>query len=656
MMLRRLLFILCLWSAQTARAQNSGGTESVFSLGAGSRELSLGGANMAQTAPTTAYFWNVARLATAERLSMSAFHSRLFEPGVTYSFAGLVLPTLDYGTFGFGIVRHGVSGIDKRDAGNLSLGEIHLSQLRMYIAYGRQFSNLDFGISASVDYQSLDTYRATSSPGLNLALSRRFELSSEKFPSLTLAIQGSNLIKPGVRLVDETYSYPRSVTAGVTINVLPSRSIFHRLQVSTSLQKTDDLPGRVRVGLEYSAGAAGHVRSGLNGGRPSIGAGVSFRSYSFDYAMIDRELGSIHMFTLTSHFGLPTAERREIRAEQRERDFRNLMRDRFQEKNRALMESLVEEGESYLATEQYAEATSSLQGALLIARSTQSDTVMVAELARTARNFLEARNRSVRYTANIDSAEAAMDRRDLLAARYFANLALEDDLLSTRASDILKQVNAALSKTSMARQLVSDQVRKLDSLLAQGRFAEAEALVNSLVDIAPDDDKVRLAAMQFEFKRWQKAMQTEEQRRTAVAASVPDSTSAAGEGTPVDLRSDQSTPVKVAEPLSPAMKKEVDASYASARHAFEAGDLQQAITTWEKVERLAPDYLSTRQFLIRAYKFVGVELYAKKRRDDAVIVWRKAARLDPDDQEVQEYIKHTVVEIQKLKKLSYDGP
>lgn len=653
MMMRRLIFLACLLSAQTAGAQNSGGTESPFSLGAGSRELSLGGANMAQTAPTTAYFWNVARLATADRLSMSAFHSRLFEPGITYSFAGMVWPTLDHGTFGFGIVRHGVSGIDKRDAGNLSLGEFQLSQLRMYVAYGRQLSDFDLGISASVDYQSLDTYRATSSPGVNLALSRRFELSSEMFPSLTLAIQGTNLIQPGVRLVDETFSYPRSLTAGVTVNVLPSQSIFHRLQVSTSLQKTDDLPSRLRVGLEYSAGAAGHVRAGLNGGRPSVGAGASYRTYSFDYALIERELGSIHMFTLTSHFGLPTAERREIRAEQREREFKNMMRDRFQEKNRALMEDLVEEGESYLATEQYAEATSSLEGALLLARSIKSDTAMVAKLARTARNYLEAKNRSVRYTANIDSAAAAMDRRDLLAARYFANLALEDDLLSTRASDILKQVDVALSKTSMARQLVSDQVRKLDSLLAQGRVAEAEALVNSLVEFAPDDDKVRLAAMQFELKRWQHAMEAEEQRRTTVASSIVPSNSPAGDDTSDDL---QDSPLAEAEPLSPAMQKVVNVSYASARDAFEAGDLQQAIAKWEKIERLAPDYLSTRQFLIRAYKFVGVELYAKKRRDDAVTVWKKAARLDPADQELQEYIEHTVVEIQKLKKLSYDEP
>lgn len=654
MMMRRLVFALCLLSARTVSGEGGAGTESPFNLGAGSRELSLGGANMAQADPTTAVFWNISRLATADRLSLSAFHSRLFEPGITYSYAGFVLPTLDKGTFAIGIVRHGVSGIDKRDAGNLSQGEIKLNQLRMYMAYGRRFSDFDFGVSASVDYQSLDTYRSTSSPGLSLAVSRRFALSSEMFSSVTLAIQGSNLIQPGIRLVDETYSYPRALTAGLSLDVSPDPTGFHRLQLSTSVKKTDFLSSLLRVGLEYSAGEVVHVRSGINGGKPSVGAGVSYKSYGFDYALVDRELGSIHMFTLTSHFGLPTAERRRDRSERRELEFKNMMSDRFQEKNRALMQDLLKEGRSYLETEDFAEATSSLEGALLLARSTQSDTTVLVKLATRARDLLEARLSAKRFAANIDSAEAAMGRDDLLAARYFANLALTDDPWSDRASSIVKEVDVALSESTKTRELVSEQIDKLEFLLAQGRVSEAEALVSALVELAPEDDNVRLAAMQFELKRWRKAMDEEGRRRIEATRSASDSALSAADQAPVDLRVSDDHPGKVAEPLSPEMNREVAVSYVSAREAFEAGNLERAMAKWEKIERLAPDYLSTRQFLIRAYKFVGAKLYAKKRRDDAVAIWKKAARLDPDDREVQEYIKHTEVEIEKLKKLSYD--
>ena len=108
--------------------------------------------------------------------------------------------------------------------------------------------------------------------------------------------------------------------------------------------------------------------------------------------------------------------------------------------------------------------------------------------------------------------------------------------------------------------------------------------------------------------------------------------------------------------LDAGTRKEVETAYRAAREAFNQGDLPSAITSWEKVERLAPDYLSVRVYLVQAYKFVGVELYAQKRRADAVTIWKKASLLDPNDAEVGEYIRHTELEIQRLRSLSYDRP
>lgn len=102
------------------------------------------------------------------------------------------------------------------------------------------------------------------------------------------------------------------------------------------------------------------------------------------------------------------------------------------------------------------------------------------------------------------------------------------------------------------------------------------------------------------------------------------------------------------------MKKEVEATYLTAQRLFEAGDLNQAILYWEKVEQLAGDYQSVRQYLTNGYKFVGVELYSQNKLKEAIAIWRKAARLNANNDEINEYIKRTKNEIRRLEELSYE--
>jgi tetratricopeptide (TPR) repeat protein len=651
----RLAFLLAiLLVASAAWAQNDGGTESPFALGVGSRELSLGGANMAQSDPTSAIVWNSSRLASAQRLSLSAFHSQLFESGVNYTYAGFVYPTLDNGTFGVGIVRHGVSGIDKRDAGNLSLGEIQLTQLRLYAAYGRHVSGYDVGVSVSIDYQSLDTYSAASSPGINLAVSRTFELPYDVLPQLTFALNAINLLQPGVRLVDESYQYPRSLAAGLSVNMVPGSRLRHQLTLSTSVKAVEHISTQFHLGIEYSLMQMVHMRGGLNQSHPAVGAGVTYRGFDFDYALVDRDLGSIHMFTLTTGFGLSATERRAQRAERREQEFKQQMHDRFLEQNRALMAKLLDEGDQYIADGELSLAVTSYEGALLLARSTKSDTVTVRILLDGTRQQMEESARLARYSARMDSANLAWTASDYLTARYFANLALADSTTSQPAALLVANADKKLAGSDEKSRLIAHQLIKLDSLVSQGRFEEAEGVVAHLVEVAPEEEQTRLAAIQLEMVRWRRALDQEQANRDEEIVPVPTPVVTTTVDTTAEGRIDTSASAPVAEALSSEMRKEVEQHYIRAQTAFSNGDLDLAIKHWEQVEKLAPDYESARQFLVRAYKFVGVELYAQKRRDEAVTVWKKASRLAPDDLEVRDYIDHTEVEIQKLKKLSYD--
>jgi len=56
------MLCFCLLAGPTV-AGNDGGTTSPFNLGAGSRDLALGGANIAVASGYTAPYWNPARLA-----------------------------------------------------------------------------------------------------------------------------------------------------------------------------------------------------------------------------------------------------------------------------------------------------------------------------------------------------------------------------------------------------------------------------------------------------------------------------------------------------------------------------------------------------------------------------------------------------------------
>ena len=118
--------------------------------------------------------------------------------------------------------------------------------------------------------------------------------------------------------------------------------------------------------------------------------------------------------------------------------------------------------------------------------------------------------------------------------------------------------------------------------------------------------------------------------------------------------------ILIAQPESVRIKLEMARTFHrlglrdSARRYFEDGNLSQAIIHWEKVERLAPDYASVREYLVNAYKFVGVELYSQNKLQEAVDTWQKALRLQPGNDEIARYIRRTENEIRKLHELSYD--
>lgn len=660
-----LILISCPVSAQ----EFEGGTESPFSLGTGGRELAMGAADIAGSSSVSSPYWNPSRLAGAETYALGGFHIRLFDSDAVYQYLGLVAPTLDFGTFGFGVFRLGVDNIEKRDANNLLLGSFDDNILNFHLAYARTISGYDFGVALTIEHQSLENFNATSSPGLNLSATRRFSPVSTVISNIAVTVHGRNLIAPKIKLSDQNVAYPREADLAVSVGISPSSMEAHTLNISSALFKVDNVSTKIALGVEYGWSKILFVRGGLRDGNPSVGIGLNLAGMSFDYAVVDRDLGTLHMFTLTSNFGKPFSERRRLKLERQEVQFNRLMTKRMKEDNIDMINRMVQQGREHLDANELTRAAGNFGRALFLTRSLDLDTLEIYGLSLETQDRIDELRRKERFEQNLESASARLVQDEYLAAKYFAELALHEMPESPQAIEVLRKATKAIESIASNDEVVQNRLWQSDSLLALGQYEEALVALRALADFAPQNDVVRMTLRRAEFERWRESAEIAyserdfESARVAVdsaLARVPEHQRClalkrqinAAEGR---KRQQLSIPItKNPVSLSKKLGREVESAYQSARISFERGDLQAAVGEWERLEQLAPNYKSVQEYLVKAYKFVGVELYGQDKLQKAVDVWRKAWLLQPSNVEIKTYIERTETEIEKLRVLSYD--
>jgi len=665
--LRTILLLLAL-AISVSAADYDGGTTSPFSFGVGARDLSLGSAGIAVASDATAVIWNPARLARAERLAVTGFHANLFESSVAYQYFGFVVPTLDFGTFGIGVSRLGIDGIEKRDANRLLEYTFDDSRLGFNIGYGRTVSNYDLGLVVTLEHHSLDDYSATSSPGLNLSIGRRLELAPEKIEHISLVLCVNNLLQPGFSFSDENISYVRNIRAGLSLGLLPKSDWDQKATLSLSIEKRESATARFAAGLEYSFDDLLHLRGGLRNGKFSFGTGIGYKTISFDYALVDRDLGSIHMFTLTSLFGKSTSERRTTRMTSREAEFNNLMSIQLTQQNSNMISVITLAGEESFARGYFEEAVNSFDRALFLARTSETDTTHVYDLLVRSRERLDEVRQMARFTASLDSAQTKLATQDYLAARHFASLALEEIPHSAQAQSVVDSAELAIEETAIRERLIDNCLTEVDSLLSYGLTTKALSTVEALRRFQHDNDHIEQTIKRVEFEYFREKASTAYARRDYQEALRAIDTALVlfpNHQWCLNLKSDLSAelrrPVRTkseapvaSSPLSAERKREAEIAYQTAQRHFKNGDLTEAITFWEEVERIAPDYMSVREYLVDAYKFVGVGLYGESQLEEAISVWSKAISLQPGNTEISGYISRAENEIRKLQELSFD--
>ncbi len=646
------------------------GLNSPFSFGTGAYELSLGGASQAICRSVTAPYWNPSNLARTEHFSASAFHCRLYDADVAYQYFGLAVPSMDWGCVGLGVFRLGVDGIEVRDEDNVLLDQTQDNRLAFYLAYGKTVSQYNLGLSISFERHQLQSYSATSSPAVNLSIGRDFGLGLSRFTDLSVALNLRNVVNPGMKLVDETINYPFTFDLACSFTIRPFSGWDQNLVFSSALGRKADKNGEMSFGAEYNFGELLSIRGGSREGLPTFGCGINYSILSFDYALVDRDMGALHMFSLTTSLGRPMSEKRQLRAERREADFKDLMNNQLASRNQNTINELVSTGKQFLENGELQEARNYLDRAKFLARSSGVDTTEIDRLLIQAQRKLDDILKKHDFVINMDSAQAKFDNKDYLSAKYFALLALETNINNAEAQNLIDRAESAIAQVSSQEELVNNLLRDIDSLLNYGYINQAELAARSLVKSDSHDDRIHSAIKRIHFEKWRAEASvafTNKNFRLCIADLDSALTIFPEHKHCLDLKDqaekelyrEQIVATKAPEPaapapLSPELRKEIESIYNSAREYFEKGNLTRAVADWEQVERMAPNYMSVREYLVRAYKFIGVEFYGQNKLTDAIAVWEKASKIDPGNQEIKDYIKRTDNEIKKLEELSYE--
>ncbi len=646
------------------------GMDSPFSLGVGARELALSGSSSAACDPVYAAYWNPSVLARAQQFSLSLFHTTLYDLDVIYQYFGLSFPTLDYGTFGLGVFRLGVNGIERRDANNLLLGSFDDSRLALNMAYARNIAGYDLGLALTLERHSLESYSATSSPGLNLSLSRRFNSGMPWLPQITAGINARNIIRPSIKILNENIKYPYTFDASMAVSLIPKHDWNQNILLTTGVVKEDMVDPLFSAGLEYSFYGLIHLRTSINGDHPSFGMGVSFKSINFDYALVERDLGSLHMFGLTTSFGKTIDERWIIRENKREERFNHMMAENLEKRNRQIISDLFEKAEKHMLDKDYNEAVRLYEKGLFLGQSNGLDTSEMFTEAMESKELLSEIIMKQSFELMMDSAIAHYSSDDLPKARYFVERALDKVPASKDANDLLADIETRIEESAGTIYMIENQLAMADSLLHYGKIEQAIAALRSIQSHADEDARVASIIKRANFEKWrqsaQKYYEAGNYKKSTVALDsagrlFPNHPWSKELSHKIKVQKERqstqklvSKPTEKADELDDDILHEVKDAYDRGRKLFESGQLESAIVQWEKVEKLAPDYMSVRDYLVNAYKYLGVELYGKNNLADAIAIWKKAVSLDPANKEIASYIRRTETEMIRLQELTYE--
>ncbi len=613
--MKKLLLILALFALlpRGARAQD-GGTVSPFSIGAGSRSISLGRAFVTLADDASAPYWNPAALRNVQQMQFMAMYlPSLYGDyfGADYAYFGFVYPTLSAGSFGVGYTRVGTT-FDRFDEFHRPEGEGNYSESQFLISYALQrhvgwfFGTLAAGASFKINRQTVDPFSSTA-PGVDVGLI----YTPDAAQSLKLALNLQDAVGAQYKLDLEDDTVNRTIMAGAGYTHGFENGSALRLLLQYDRPERAD--GKLHMGAEYTFAKYLSLRAGFDDGTPTFGLGVGYRNYGLDYAFYSKdEVGSSQAFTFNARFGSTLDEQRAEIDALREAEEQALIQRTFESRVAATRKKAKD-----------MEAAGDYSGALgqwqIVLEFVPDDAEAVRNaaaarervLAEQAAQVRDVENQAVvrtRFAAGLDR----FNENDLVAARTEWNAILAIDPQHEGARDYLAQTQAKIDER------VAIHVARANQLERDNRLTEAIAEWNNVqqYDPADADAKVAVARLRARIESVSKDYQSTQRKLRIVtlyndalqmynAGKYSDAMKNLGELLSLqpdhaDARKLQALAKRKTTPLTDAEKARIRELYLAGMQHFSKDEYSQAITAWEKILEIDPTNASVQRSIDEA--------------------------------------------------------
>ncbi len=608
------VFVCCLamLPGPSMAGDGDGGTQSVFSLGAGSRGISLGRAFSTLADDASAIYWNPATLRNVQTKQISFMYMPLYGDftGATYTFFGVTYPTLNAGAFGLGLMR--VSNtFDRYDALSRPLGEGEYSESQLMFGYAFERSSkwlagrLATGASFKIANQKVDPFSSTA-PGVDLGFRYVPNILDQR---LAVGLNIQDLVGAEHKLNTEADRTPRTIMAG--LGYVHAFTNGSALRVMLQLDMPERADSKFGIGAEYAFSKYISLRVGLDDSNLSFGLGVIAKGFGFDYAFLNRETaGSSHPATFSASWGKTLDEQREILDEERAREDQETIR-------RAYMSRVQSHRDLALKHESSDHLPGAMDEWKIVLEFLPGDTEATEHMEALTRRLVKEQETAVRdlekqaaISAHFTQGLQSYQENEYIRSRgeWLAVLAI--DSTHAEATDYLARTQDKIDE------ILANNVRQARQLEQQKRYTEAISAWNNVQALDPGNVEARRAIARIRGK-------IEEQSR--------------------DL--DQA-----------AKRLRIVNLYDTALQAFNQGQYERAVSQLDQLLVLERDHeeakrlrvlaqrkltplTETEQETIRRLFLRGMQFFAKDQYQKAIEAWEKILEIDPTNESVMKNIE-----------------
>ncbi|MBN2071084.1 MAG: PorV/PorQ family protein [Candidatus Krumholzibacteriota bacterium] len=652
--------ILALGDLPLLAGGEGGGTESPFSLGAGGRSIAMGGAKCVVWGEAYTLLWNPAGLEYLERGEINLFHTPLLDETSSYSSILGSYPLTDFGAISFGVLRLDVGGIERRDQENLVIdGELSNRQTRYLFGYARKiYRGLSGGVTMKLDRFVQGSYNA-SGFGVDAGFGVKSDIDNEAFDGAALGLTLINIIEPKLKLEDEESGDPYGTRVGFAVWRSLSGRFDDRLLVAVDMIKTKHDEARIQAGFEYSVNRMLALRGGWDSGSPTFGLGFSLSFLQLDYAWRDSDLENCHLFSLSYRFGSSKTERIERRKKEREEEIkRELERETARYETRQ-MENYLAKAREALRQDKFSQAEDHFKTVLL----------WDPENEEAKAGNLKAQGYIIITLA--DSLFADGSYGEALMHYRKGN----EKLSISAIDDRIRECEKLIGQTADQRQMIDAVFAHAVELYSERDWTGAVAAFAQVLRLDPGHDIAR------HYYDKATARHKEDYARVLQQTGVLARKKRYGEA--IDLlrsgldkfKGDAELEKKLAEVMelrqreeistmekekpaatkAPLTKEEADnlrLIYEKGAEYFKNGKFDRAIVEWEKVWHGYPGSEQIGEYLVKAYLYRGMELYTMHDYEEALEIWGRILKVDPDNEKAIRYIRRTKEELSSLENVA----